>query len=336
MIYKISTFLILVSIMSSCATLMNRKQTYFTIITSEPSYLVVNSDTIPKLATKNSFYFERSKNSISVTAFIDTLVKSIDIKAKNSFNYWLNFYPSLHFWTGFYIDTKTKRRYTYPLMVYIDFTKNDSSYLTYKPLSQPYNRYANILKITPLKFVGLVNPAVELSYERKTGKNFSTQLMASYLLRTSLIYGFQPDLEGYKVAIEEKFYFNKSALQGRYLGLEFSFMHNKNKEIWQFGEADIYNNPTAVLTNYTDTFGINKQMYRLHLKLGYQYIYKRFAIDVFAGLGVRYKNTTHFDRINPMDEMERPRHINFNYISNREGNYWYISSVLNARIGWTF
>ncbi|MBK9488455.1 MAG: hypothetical protein IPO07_06475 [Haliscomenobacter sp.] len=51
----------------------------------------------------------------------------------------------------------------------------------------PNEKHSNILKITPLKITGFVNPSIEISHETRTGKSFSTQFMASYLMPS--VYG---------------------------------------------------------------------------------------------------------------------------------------------------
>ncbi len=325
--------------MCSCATMFNAKSTSLTIITSEPSNLVISRDTIKDLSASKSFTFDRDIKPIEVTAFNDSLSKTISIESRNSFTYWLNSIPNLHLWTGFYIDTKTKKRYTFPKTVYIDLTAEDSSYLTYKPLDRTYDEYSDIFKITPLKLLGVVNPSIELSYERRTGRSFSTQLMASYLLPISIMYmgnDLKPDIKGFRVSIEEKYYFKRSAPLGPYVSFEFDYLNNRYKDIWNFGVKNIYSDPPLIFTNYADTFGIKKQTYSFNLKFGYQLLVDRLFFDFYVGLGLRYKDVKHFDRINPNDEMEKPRHPNFYYITNLDGKYWTISIPLNVRIGWAF
>lgn len=336
-IHIIFTTFVLIS--CSCATMFNSKKTSLTILTSEPSNLTINQDTLKYLTTSNTFSVVRENKPLIVTAYNDSLTKTIIIKPRNSFAYWLNIYPNLHLWTGFYIDTKTKKRYTYPKTVYIDVSVNDSSFSTIKPLDKSYDNYSNIVKITPFKTVGLINPSVELSYERRTGRSFSTQLMASYLLPISVMdigNDFKPGIKGFRASIEEKFYFKKSAPLDPYLGFEFNYLNNQYHDIWHFGVKDIYSDTSYNFTNYPDTFGIKKQTYSFNLKLGYQVIAKRLSFDFFAGLGLRYKDVRHFDRINPKDEMEMPRHPNVYYITNREGKYWTVSIPLSLKIGWTF
>lgn len=322
----------------SCATMFNSKNTSLTVVTSEPSNLAVNKDTIKNLSISKSFSVERDKKPIIITAFSDSFSKTVSIRSKNSFAYWLNLYPNWHFWTGFYIDTKTKKRFTYPKTVYIDLATKDSSYLTYRPLDKPYDNYSNIFKITPLKIPGLINPSVEVSYEIATGRSFSTQIMASYLLPISLMdlgYDFKPEISGFRVSVEEKFYFKKSAPLGPYFSFELNYLKNQYRDLWNFGVKNIYSDTSYNYMNYPDTFGIKKQTYSFNLKLGYQLIAKRLSLDFFAGLGLKYKDVRHFNRINPYDEMEMPRHPNIYYFTNLNGKYWSISIPLNLRIGWT-
>ena len=98
----------------------------------------------------------------------------------------------------------------------------------------PNEKHSNILKITPLKITGFVNPSIEISHETRTGKNFSTQFMASYLLPSSLWNlgtGINPGVKGLRVAVEEKFYFKRSAPLGRYVSVEFNYLKNQYKEV---------------------------------------------------------------------------------------------------------
>lgn len=333
----ISTVLILT--FSSCASLFNAKYTNFKIITNVPSKLILNGDSLNIEGTNKLVTLDRSKKPFKVTAYTDSVSKTVSVKAVNSFAYWLNIYPSMPFWTGFLIDAKASKRYTYPRIVYINLTKNDSRYLTYQPLSESYHKHSNILKITPLKLIGLVNPAFELSYERKTGNSFSTQIMASFLLPRSVWFNdndINHDIKGFRVSLEEKFYFKKSAPIGPYIGLEFNYLKNRYKDTWNFGVENVYTDSTYNFTNYADEYGINKQTYSLNFKFGYQQIVKRLSFDIYGGLGLKYKDVVHFDRMNPDDAMEMPRHPNVFYITNRNGRSWTVSIPLNIRIGWTF
>lgn len=226
-------------------------------------------------------------------------------------------------------------------LINVIYSRNDSSYLTTAPAPQKefLNRYPNILKIAPFKTLIWVNAGIELSYERRTGRNFGTQAAVSYLLPTSILGigdDFKHHMNGFLIALEEKFYFKPSVLSDPYLGIEFSYLNNRYHDIWSFGIADTYSDTAYQFTYYTDTFGIKKQTYSLNLKLGLQITINRLVFDLYAGMGLKYKDVRHFDRINPEDEMELPRHPNVWYITNKEGRYWALNIPLSVKIGWCF
>lgn len=334
---KIGLIVLISLLICSCATLFNSRTENLTIITSEPSKIVVSHDTSNFYLTQQNLIVPRSKEPLNISTINPTSSKSISIKSKSSFAYWLNLYPSSA-WTGFLIDMNNPKRYSYPRTIFINTRSKENSYLTYKPIDSTISKLNNIIKFTPLKLVGLSNSGIEVSFERKTGNYFSTQIMASYLLPSNFLdaYDYKPMYKGFRLGIEEKLYFKKSALYGPYLGLEFNYMKNQYKNISWFGVKNIYSDTTYNFTNYPDSIRIHKQTYSINLKLGYQYFVNRFSFDVYVGLGARYKDVVHLDRINPKDDMEMPRHPNFYYITNLNGKYWTLSIPLNFRIGWTF
>src|ERR1035437_9757963 len=112
--------LFLILALSSCATMFNAKTTYVTIITSKPSKMILEGKTLNYTGTKKIINVDRKNEPLNVTVFNDSVTKTVNIASINSSAYWLNLYPNWHLWTGFLIDTKTKRRYSYPRTVYID------------------------------------------------------------------------------------------------------------------------------------------------------------------------------------------------------------------------
>lgn len=325
--------------LSSCATLLNSRTEKLKIITSKPSRIVIRGDTLRNFRTQKYMKVKRDEAPLSISVVSDSITKNISVKSRNSFTYWLNLFPTPMLWTGFLIDKNNPKRFTYPHTIYIDINSDKDNYLTYKPLDCKMSKYHNIIKITPPKLWDLINPGIEISYERKTGNYFATQMMVSYLLPISIWDigdDFKPAVQGFSVALEEKFYFRKSAPKGPYIGLEFNYMKNQYKDICRFSVKNNYLDTTNNNTNYPDTIGIKKQTFSINLKFGYQLFIKRISLDFYIGLGLRYKDIRHFDRINPNDEMEKPRHPNVYYITNLNGQYWTLSIPINIKIGWTF
>lgn len=201
-------------------------------------------------------------------------------------------------------------------------------------IQQKKSHLNNIIKITPVRLTNLSNSSIEVGYERKTSRRFSTQFMAAWLLPRSLWdreLGLQPDNKGYQLAIEEKFYLKKTALSGLYFSFEIKYLNNKHDVISEFGLDTGYYSP-----GYLDTFRIEKQTISYNIKFGFQKIVKRFSFELFAGIGLKQKNVQHLDRLNPEDDMKLPRHPNLHYYTNMEGKCLAVSVPLNIRIGWVF
>jgi hypothetical protein len=314
--------------------LFNSRAVELNIITDVPATVVMNKDTLKNINNQSKIGVLRQKEPISLTVFNDTISKNISIRSKSSFAFWSNF--GFCYGLGMIIDKNSPKRYTFPNTVYVSLKDNE---VKYSHIDSPRKKIKYIVKMTPLKIVDLVNPGIELSLERRTGNYFATQLMASYLLPFTFedfntIY--KPNIKGYRVAIEEKYYFRKTTPTGPYISLELNYLKNRYRTIESFGIKNIYSDSTYNNTNYSDTIRIYKQTFSINFKFGYQFIVNRLSFDFFAGPGLRYKDVRHLDRINPNDEMQMPREPNEHYITNVNGQFWTFSMPLNIRIGWTF
>lgn len=332
----ITSFLFL---LSSCATIFNLPEQRMTIAISEPSKITVNQ--VYSDSSKKTFNIDvpRSKKPLNLTVEVKDAIKYYTIKSHTSFAYWLNIYPS--YGLGMLVDKNSPERYSYPKAIFIDNHKEDNTYLTYIPLDSTTANLKNIIKITPFRFFSFSNSSFEISLERKTGSLFSSQLMLSYLLpKNALDYGnnFNYKYKGYRVSFEEKLYLKRSSPIGPYLGFEINHLRSNYRDIAWFGPPGI-NSDTAYYSHfneYGDSINLQKHTTSLNLKFGYQEITGRFSFDFFCGLGARYRNVIHQNRINPTDEMEIPRHPNFYYVNNNERKNWTIVLLLNVRIGWIF
>ncbi|MCC5918632.1 MAG: hypothetical protein JJU02_15020 [Cryomorphaceae bacterium] len=148
-------------LLPSCATMLNSKQTSVKIISNEPISLIINEDTVINNSTEKKISVNRSKEPLIATIYKDNLTKTIKIKPRNSFAYWLNIYPNWHLWTGFLFDKNKAKRYTYPKRVYLDMTDTNRQYYTYLP----WRRKGNIdfhLSIPHIN-IFLLNPENESS-----------------------------------------------------------------------------------------------------------------------------------------------------------------------------
>ncbi len=321
-------------ILSSCATLFNTRTQQVHIVTSLPSKIKIDKITSVSIDTIHHAVVTRQKKTpITITATHDSTTKTVTIKPHLSPTFWLNFGTSYGF--GFLIDFTNQRRFVYPKYVYIDMTSDKHVIKSrYQTPAYTLDSMNNILKLTPLKLVGLLNPAIELSYERKTGKHFATQLMVSYLL-PGYSEGYDEQGEGYKIGLEERYYYQTSAMKGFYLAWQIDYMQKKHKSQFIFEIPD-----TSLLRiSYTEKVDVRKKTFSVAPKIGYQTFYKnRWLIDVYMGIGLRWREVKHFNRARPEDPYANYKNIGLNQTFNEETNAikWFLFLPMNIRIGWAF
>jgi len=193
---------------------------------------------------------------------------------------------------------------------------------------------ASIIKWTPLKAVGVVNPSIELSFEQFTGRRWSTSLTGAWMLPGSIPdigSPVHPDASGYMAGLEQRYYFVRSNWFSQvYSGLQLQYRERYFTSLWEFGSRSVLD--TGLL--YEDTFRVSRRHYTINAVLGTQFVWKRFVLDIYGGLGLRHRAVTHSDRRLPGDVMAHPRHPGFVFPANKEGSYWTVSVPLNIRIGW--
>lgn len=331
------TLLSLTLIFTSCASLFNNPYQEIQLKTNVPTRVVVLEDSLSTSTKVHSFTVKRSEEPLAVSIASDSLSRKIDIRPFNSFAYASNFFnPSL--WTlGFWlIDRNSPKRYGYPTLVSVDLNNPLQEYMDYdafKPTKQ-------LLKVTPLKLLALHNASLELAYERTTGDDFSTQLMISWLLPSSLSnYDIDPSpqTKGFRLALEERFYFKKKAPFGPYFALELDYLDRQSYTKREFAPNQEGIDPFDYYEgSYEDTFIVNAIYLSRNFKFGYQKEFSSVFLDVYIGLGVRTRNISHSERINPEDVLLSYQDFDLEYNRIKEGKSIDMSIPLNARIGWRF
>ena len=133
---KLALLVIVFLVLSSCATVLNHSTKTIYITTTTPAKVVVNKDTLKTFQHKIPVEVQRQSANLNINVFNDSINKTVTVKHRNSFAYWLNAYPTPLFWTGFLIDKKNPKRYTYPTRMYFDMTDTTNTYLLYDPTSK--------------------------------------------------------------------------------------------------------------------------------------------------------------------------------------------------------
>lgn len=113
---------------TSCATILNGPHKSITVYTTEPSKIILHTDTINTIDNKANFNVERRKEPIIITASTDNLTKEIEVEPKNSFMFWSNI---CNYGIGMFIDRKNPKRYSYPQRIYLNSTDTISRYYKY-------------------------------------------------------------------------------------------------------------------------------------------------------------------------------------------------------------
>jgi hypothetical protein len=133
---KSALLVVVILVLSSCATVLNRSTKTIYITTTTPAKVVVNKDTLRTFQDKIPVEVQRQSTDLKITVFSDSVTKKVLIKPRNSFMFWLNAYPTPLLWTGFLIDKKNPKRYTYPTRMYFDMKDTTNTYLSYDPRSK--------------------------------------------------------------------------------------------------------------------------------------------------------------------------------------------------------
>lgn len=119
---KAFTFVLVVFLMSSCATLFNSKKTSVTIKKSPDVQVVSVEKRIIKV--EDTYIVFRSSDSLKIHITSDTNQFVISVPPKKAFAYWENF---LNLGIGFLIDKKTIKKHSYPKKIYLE--KSGNSYV---------------------------------------------------------------------------------------------------------------------------------------------------------------------------------------------------------------
>jgi hypothetical protein len=327
--------------LSSCASLFNSPLTRTKVILSEPSKLTINGEENNNIVDQKEIFILRSNEPLKILAESAANKKEISVEAKNSLMYWSNLLFSS--WIGMLIDNNNPKRYDYPKTIYIDLKDSLQTTQAYRTYDKKYDAFKNQIKFTPLKLIGSFNSGLEVAYERKTSKKFSTQFMGSLLFNSLVLKNEESptSLEGFRASIEQKYFYNESAMLGPYVSFEVNYMQKKYYDTWSFGDIpadyDPYSYPNSdKVIYYSDTYGINKKTLSLNFKWGYQTIIDRFVIDAYIGIGPKYRDVRHFDRINPTYKEEGVDDLNIGRFGKREVKEWSISIPLNVEVGWAF
>lgn len=157
--------------------------------------------------------------------------------------------------------------------------------------------YRNQLKLSASKIINILNPGIDVSYERLHNDKFSTLFSAG--VATNIIGRPFNHLRGYNATMEEKYFVSRKNTSAKYFSLLLNYSAIKYQETTS--GIDSINNLKIV-----DTFTIARKSTALAFTYGIQYFKKHFVLDINVGAGLKYRTVKHYDRIFDYDGPREP------------------------------
>lgn len=126
---RILVLFAVLTLLSSCASMLNQPHTSISLYTTQPSVIVQNHDTLQTTDNKASLLIERKREPLMLILTTDSIKKTIRIEPGNSLMYWSNIL--FNYGLGMLYDKNKPKRYGYPLRVYVNSSDTTQSYSKY-------------------------------------------------------------------------------------------------------------------------------------------------------------------------------------------------------------
>ena len=188
------------------------------------------------------------------------------------------------------------------------------------------NSNSAILKFNHLSLLDPLS-SIQFALEYRLGKKISLQHEAGYITRILYNEGSVKNRRGLRLRNEVRFYLQQkgSRMEGLYLTPEFLFIYQEYTRRSSFGMGceDSFDCDYYQWMNYD----VQKQVYAIHPKVGFQSIYRRLVADFYAGIGFRHVRVRNINK--------PPNAFDDEFFSGpkREGNYDLPSLSLGFKIG---
>lgn len=194
--------------------------------------------------------------------------------------------------------------------------------------------YRNEVKTSVSQPFNVFVPALELSYERYYANNFSTEFTLGKIINHPIPEAADySDMKGLKLAVETKWLTKAEENKGRrkYVSAELIYLNQEYNTVNRF--TDI---PMPDDNPYFDSIGVKRYSVGLNVKIGFKIRFGHFIIDAGGGLGLRYVDSKHFDRINVSADAVNGIHPNVWDAFTKEGKRVGVALPLAFKIGYTF
>lgn len=208
---------------------------------------------------------------------------------------------------------------------------------------------SNMIFFAPINTIDLINPSIQLGYERRINKLYAYQIEYGYILNHSLenylidkangIKDCEYSNKGYKIRMEFKYFVGRKWFNAEnfYISSELFYTKNKSNVTDSFLISDTsfvysFGKPEGVNYGYDDFFTMDKQRFGLNLKFGSKLWLNNIVVEPHIGIGIVYRKTVHYNRENLKDEFY-DKTLSF---YNVPGNKWILNLPWNIKFGYSF
>lgn len=112
----------------SCATILNQSNTFINVRTTEPSLIVMGTDSVQTINNKALLSVERKNEPITLITKNESVEHQIQINPVNSIAYYYNLFWNLGI--GMIVEKNNPKRFDYPMIVRLD--PNDTTIKVYE------------------------------------------------------------------------------------------------------------------------------------------------------------------------------------------------------------
>jgi hypothetical protein len=205
----------------------------------------------------------------------------------------------------------------------------------------------NTIFIAPLNVFDVVNPSIQLGYERFLSNQISIQGELGIIMHHSItnfiidkvngVNDCQFNSSGFKARAEVKYFYKKKSYYNPYISAELYYMRNvsRTRDLFEVSDS-LFQYPYEIpveFNQYYDFYTLDKQKIGLNMKIGWKFlIMYRFEVEPYLGLGIAYRNSKHENRINPLDKEFFDDYFN----DSRQGVSWFLNIPFNVKLGYRF
>lgn len=208
------------------------------------------------------------------------------------------------------------------------------SIVTAASSSDSFGYHTNIVSVAPFRLVGLVNPGIEGSYEHLVSTHYAIRIGGVLHANLANTAGWS-NYRGYRLMVEGRKYLHSAAHLRTYAALGLSYFHARYDYVYMMLPENRDPNTNLHDVVYDDSVGIHNSNFSMNGKLGLQCRTGHVLLDVYFGLGLRYKVVTHHGRLHPEDVIYQ-RHPNIPAIAGAVYHGFTLSMPLNVAVGYTF